>query len=201
MNNRIYLRVSTEDSQEFSRQTYILEKEGYKLDECIIYQEKVSGKSTKSRKELAKLLSETQKGDVVIVTEISRLARSTIDLWNIANEILGLGASLICIKENFDLSTAMGRFTFNIFGSIAQLERDTISERTKDGLAAKKKNGVVLGRPATIDKSNYDLAVEEYMNSRKSLNEIGEKYGMSGVSVYNELKKRGLKRLKKGELK
>lgn len=198
MSNRIYLRVSTDDKgQEFDRQTYILEKEGYKLDECIIYQEKVSGKSTKSRKELAKLLSEVEKGDVVIVTEISRLARSTIDLWNIANEILGLGASLICIKENFDLSTAMGRFTFNIFGSIAQLERDTISERTKDGLAAKKKNGVVLGRPKVITDELINSAVEMYMQGGHSYNEVGENFGISGVSVFNEVKKRGLKKPRK----
>lgn len=196
--NRIYLRVSTDDSgQEFDRQVYILEKQGYVLSECEVYQEKVSGKSTKKRTELLRLLKDLNKDDVVIVSEISRLARSTIDLWTIANEILDKGCSLICIKENFDLSTAMGRFTFNIFGSIAQLERETISERTKDGLAAKKKNGIRLGRPAVIDSEVIANAVNTYLTSKLSYEKVGKLFGISGVTVYNEVKKHK----NKGELK
>ena len=136
--------------------------------EFVIYEEKVSGKSMNKRVELRRMLSELEKADTVIVSEISRLARSTIDLWNIANEILNKGCVLICVKENFDLSTAMGRFTFNIFGSIAQLERETISERTKDGLAAKKASGVILGRPITLNQDNIEKAIDEYMNGRES---------------------------------
>jgi DNA invertase Pin-like site-specific DNA recombinase len=188
--NKIYLRVSTDDKgQEFDRQKYILESHGYILEDCEVYEEKESGKSTKKRLELKRMLEELSKGDVVVVSELSRLARSTIDLWTIANEILTKECVLICIKENFDLSTAMGRFTFNIFGSIAQLERETISERTKDGLAAKRKNGVKLGRPVSIDRNLMNNAIEYYKNNKLSYKQVGEKFGISGVSIFNEIKK------------
>ena len=197
--NKIYVRIST-DQQEQDRQIYILNEKGYNYDNSIIYQETLSGKN-RNRPVLIKLLDELRSGDIVIVTDLSRLARSVKDLWEISDEIISKKATLVSLKEMIDLGTSTGRLLFTMIGGIYQFERDVLSDRTKEALAAKKKNGVVLGRPATIDKSNYDLAVEEYMNSRKSLNEIGKKYGMSGVSVYNELKKRGLKRLKKGEMK
>ena len=197
--NKIYVRIST-DQQEQDRQIYILNEKGYNYDNSIIYQETLSGKN-RNRPVLIKLLDELRSGDIVIVTDLSRLARSVKDLWEISDEIISKKATLVSLKEMIDLGTSTGRLLFTMIGGIYQFERDVLSDRTKEALAAKKKNGAVLGRPATIDKSNYDLAVEEYMNSRKSLNEIGEKHGMSGVSVYNELKKRGLKRLKKGEMK
>jgi len=195
--NKIYLRVSTDDKgQEFDRQKYILESHGYILEDCVIYHEKESGKSTKKRLELKRMLEELVKGDIVVVSELSRLARSTIDLWTIANEILTKECVLICIKENFDLSTAMGRFTFNIFGSIAQLERETISERTKDGLAAKRKNGVRLGRPNSISQETLDECVKLYMTGKYTYEDLGNIYKISKISVYNAVKKSRLLTLK-----
>lgn len=188
MTNRLYCRTSTLDQFQ-DRQLFILKEKGYDESNSIIYEEKVSGKSTKNRNELRRLLNDLDKGDIVVCSEISRLARSTIDLWEIANEILKKDCTLICIKENFDLSTAMGRFTFNIFGSIAQLERETISERTKDGLAAKKKSGIRLGRPTVIDKETIDNAVKTYINNKISYEKVGKLFGISGVTVYNEVKK------------
>ena len=186
--NKIYCRTSTQDQIQ-DRQLFILKEKGYDESNSIIYEEQVSGKSTKNRTELRRLLNELSKGDVVVCSEISRLARSTIDLWEIANEIIKKDCSLICIKENFDLSTAMGRFTFNIFGSIAQLERETISERTKDGLAAKKRNGVRLGRPNVISNDIIEEAINTYINTNLSYKKVGEMYGISGVTVFNEVKK------------
>jgi DNA invertase Pin-like site-specific DNA recombinase len=192
--NRIYLRVSTEDSQEFDRQIFILEKAGYDLSQCVIYEEKVSGKSTKNRNELKKLLSDVEENDKVIITEISRLARSVIDLWEIANQIVAKKGNLVSIKENIDLETAAGRLMFTMLGGMAQFERDTISERTCDALNAKKKSGVKLGRPKTISDDVLDQAVNEYMNSKLSYLDVSNKYNISNVTLFNEFKKRGLNR-------
>lgn len=192
--NRVYLRVSTEDSQEFDRQIFILEKAGYILSDCVVYEEKISGKSTKNRNELKKLLSDIQENDKVIITEISRLARSVIDLWEIANQIVAKKGNLVSIKENIDLQTAAGRLMFTMLGGMAQFERDTISERTCDALNAKKKNGVKLGRPKTIDQETLDKAVDEYINSRLSYLDVSNKYNISNATLFNEVKNRGLSR-------
>lgn len=191
--NRLYCRTSTLDQFQ-DRQMYILNEKGYNESNSVVYEEKVSGKSLKKRDELKRLLNDLEKGDVVVCSEISRLARSTIDLWSVANTILEKECSLICVKENFDLSTAMGRFTFNIFGSIAQLERETISERTRDGLASKKAQGIVLGRPSVYSQEEIEQAIHEYMTSKKSLKDVASHYNFTYGTLYNELKKRNLKR-------
>ena len=187
--NRIYLRVSTQDNQEFDRQVYILEKYGYVLSECVVYQEKISGKSRKNREELFKMLKEIEKGDKVIITEISRLARSVIDLWEIANEINKVGANLISLKENIDLETAAGRLMFTMLSGMAQFERDVISERTVDALLAKKKNGVVLGRPRTIESKVIDEAIQDYVNGGGTFKQVASRYNISDATLCNSVKK------------
>lgn len=187
--NRIYLRVSTEDSQEFDRQIYILEKSGYVLSDCIVYQEKISGKSTKKRDELKRLLNEVEPNDTVVITEISRLARSVMDLWKIANEIVACEANLISIKESIDLKTAAGRLMFTMLGGVAQFEADVISERTIDALNAKKKSGVRLGRPKSISDEVMTNAINTYINTNLSYDKVGEMYNISGVSIFNEVKR------------
>lgn len=194
MTNRIYLRVSTEDSQEFDRQIFILEKQGYVLNDCVVYQEKISGKSTKKREELKRLLSEIKKDDVIIITEISRLARSVMDLWRISNEIVELGGNLVSIKENIDLKTAAGRLMFTMLGGVAQFEADVISERTIDALRAKKKNGVRLGRPNVISNDIIEEAIKTYISTDLSYDKVGKMYGISGVTVYNQIKKLNIKK-------
>lgn len=192
--NKIYLRVSTIDSQEFDRQEYILKEKGYDLNNCIVYQEKISGKSMSNRDELKRMLSEIKKGDNVIITDLSRLARSVKDLWLISDELLVKGATLISLKENIDLSTSSGRLIFTMIGAIYEFERSTLSDRTKEALRAKKANGIILGRPITLDESNLENAINEYMNSKLSMKVIANKYNISDASLCNTLKKKGLKR-------
>jgi len=191
--NRIYIRCSTEE-QSMERQEYILEKNGYVLSECKIYEEKISGKSTKKRLELKLMLKELEKGDTVVITEMSRLARSVIDLWEIANEITSKGCNLISIKDKIDLDTPTGRFTFTILGALGQMEREMLSERTKDGLAAKKKLGQRLGRPNVIDENIIELSVIEYLKGQKTYKQVGKEFGISDVTVFNAVKRyKGIK--------
>jgi DNA invertase Pin-like site-specific DNA recombinase len=193
--DRLYIRVSTE-KQILERQDYILQQKGYNLDECKVYEETMSGKS-RNRPILAKLLREVEKGDNVVITDLSRLARSVKDLWEISDELIKKEVVLVSIKENIDLSTPSGRLVFSMLASIYQFEREILSERTKDALQAKKNNGVILGRPVTIEKSLIDNAIETYMNSNKSMLVVGKEYDISNATICLELKKRNLKREKK----
>jgi DNA invertase Pin-like site-specific DNA recombinase len=175
------------------RQDYIIEQKGYKLDDCIVYEETYSGK-TKNRPMLKKLLNEVQSGDNVVITDLSRLARSVKDLWEISDELISKNATLISLKENIDLSTSSGRLVFSMLGAIYQFERDVLSDRTKEALMAKKKNGVVLGRPKTINDELMNDAILEYMSSDKSMMKVSKEFGISVATLCNKLKERGLTR-------
>jgi len=186
--NRIYIRCSTLE-QEYSRQVYIIEKAGYVIADCVIYEEKESGKSTKKRHELKRLLNDLQSGDSVIITDLSRLARSVRDLWEISDEIVSKKATLVSVKENIDLASPSGRLVFSMLSAISQFERDVLSERTKDGLAAKRKSGVRLGRPNVIDENIIELSVIEYLKGQKTYKQVGKEFGISDVTVFNAVKR------------
>lgn len=148
-----YMRVSTADKQEFTRQEYVLKD--YSIDR--IYEEKISGtKKACGRKEFEKLLEQLRQGDEVYFESMSRMARSIQDLIDTTNYIVKTKkAKVIFIKENLSIGgdsgmDAMSALVFNIMGSFAQFERDIIADRTKQALQAKKQQGVVLGRPKTI---------------------------------------------------
>lgn len=192
--NKVYVRVST-DKQIGERQDYLLEQKGFTQENSVFYEETYSGKS-KNRPILNKLLSELSKGDVVVVTDLSRLARSVKDLWLISDELLVKGATLISLKENIDLATSSGRLVFSMLGSIYQFEREVLSDRTKEALRAKKANGQILGRPITLDESNLENAINEYLNSKLSMKVIANKYNISDCTLCNTMKKKGLKRVK-----
>lgn len=192
--NKVYVRIST-DKQIGERQDYLLEQKGYTKDNSLFYEETFSGK-TKNRPMLNKLLSELQKGDVLVVTDLSRLARSVKDLWVISDELLSKGATLISLKENIDLATSSGRLVFSMLGSIYQFEREVLSDRTKEALRAKKANGQILGRPVILDETNLENAINEYLNSKSSMKVIANKYNISDATLCNTLKKKGLKRVK-----
>ena len=190
--NKVYVRVST-DKQIGERQDYILDQKGYNKENSLFYEETFSGK-TKNRPILNQLLSELQKDDVVIVTDLSRLARSVKDLWVISDDILSKGATLVSLKENIDLSTSSGRLVFSMLGSIYQFEREVLSDRTKEALKAKKANGTILGRPITLDETNLENAINVYLYSKLSMKVVASKYNISDCTLCNKLKQRNLKR-------
>jgi len=178
-----YLRIST-DKQSDDRQRLILSENGYNVENTIFMEEVYSGKTTK-RPMLIKLLSQLEKGDKVVITDLTRLARSIKDLWQLTETIIGKGATLVSIRENFDLDTAMGKMMFNIFGAVGQFERDTLSERTKDALRAKKQHGVILGRPLANDVS----AILDLYDNGKKAKEIASETGININTVYHHIRK------------
>ena len=136
-----YARVSTED-QHLDAQTSALEA----IDAERIFAEKVSG-TKKSRPELDRMIEQLREGDVVVVTKYDRLSRSLQDLLSIVEAVRAKGAGFRSLAEDIDTTTPAGRLVFHVFASIAQFERERISERTKEGLTAARKRGRVGGRP------------------------------------------------------
>jgi DNA invertase Pin-like site-specific DNA recombinase len=136
-----YARVSTED-QSLDGQLDALKAAGAER----IFADKITG-TARSRPELDRLLDQLRQGDVITVTKYDRLARSLRDLLDIVDAIQARGAGFRSLAEDIDTTTPAGRLVFHVFASIAQFERERISERTKEGLDAARKRGRVGGRP------------------------------------------------------
>ncbi|WP_066061413.1 recombinase family protein [Neobacillus soli] len=180
-----YCRCSTA-FQDMLMQIEALKAAGVKEDN--IFKEHVSGMK-KDRPELKRLLEYAREGDEIVVFKLDRISRSLKHLEELVEEFQNRGIEFISIHEKIDTSTAMGKFFFRMMGSIAELERDIISERTKEQLAAKKKNGIKLGRPA-VDKEILKDAFTLYESKRYSVKEITEKFGISRTTFYDYLKNR-----------
>ena len=136
-----YTRVSTEE-QNLDRQTDMMATLGVEK----VFSDKASGRDT-SRPGLKELLSFVRQGDEVVVESISRLARSTGDLLDVIDHLDKKGVSFRSVKEALDTTSPQGRFVLTIFGALATLERDTILQRQKEGIASARARGKHLGRP------------------------------------------------------
>jgi DNA invertase Pin-like site-specific DNA recombinase len=139
-----YARVSTED-QNLDGQLDALKAAGAEK----VFADKITG-TARSRPELDRLLDQLRQGDVITVTKYDRLARSLRDLLDIVDTIQAQGAGFRSLAEDIDTTTPAGRLVFHVFASIAQFERERISERTKEGLEAARKRGRVGGRPPAL---------------------------------------------------
>ena len=184
-----YMRVSTTDKQEFTRQEFVLKD--YHLDQ--VFEEKISGtKKACGRKEFEKLLEVLQKGDEVYFESMSRMARSMQDLIDTTNYIVKTKkAKVIFIKENLSIggengTDAMSALVFNIMGSFAQFERDLIADRTRQALAAKKEQGIELGRPKTIPEEIRHRVIA--LHGEMSYRDIAEELGISIATVSRIIK-------------
>ncbi|HII4398324.1 TPA: recombinase family protein [Clostridium perfringens] len=165
-----YLRVSTIE-QEQTRQEYLLEKLNIKFDKS--YEDKMTGK-TKERPQLNKMLKEVKEGDIVYCESISRLGRSLKDLIEIIDTLIDKGVRVVILKEGIDTSNKTYKILVGIFGSIAEMERETIQERTKQSIEAlkeikegtgeiKTKSGKWFGREEkTVNDLPYNF--EKYYN-------------------------------------
>ena len=181
-----YARVSTQD-QNLDLQTDALTKAACEL----IFKEKVSGKS-KERPELLKLFEKLRKGDTVVVWKLDRLGRSLRDLIDLVKKMQEMEVSFHSIQDGINTNTATGRFTFNIFASLAEFEREIISERTKAGLNSARARGRKGGRPAgyskeTIKKIKSVKILYDATNS-PSVQEIADNFKISRATCYRYLK-------------
>ena len=172
-----YARVSTDD-QRLDSQTDALSVAGTEK----IFADKI-GRSKRVRPELNKMLDQLRDGDVVIVTKYDRLARSLKDLLEIVEAIRERGAGFRSLAEDIDTTTSTGRLVFHVFASIAQFERERISERTREGLASARKRGRIGGRPSALTTVQKDEVRRMRDVEIRAISEIAQLFGVSERTV------------------
>lgn len=178
-----YIRVSTED-QSYDRQLQVFKEHGIVIDEDRIKEEKVSGKSLSGRDVLDELLNvQLKKGDILYVTEFSRLARSVQDLLSIVDILREKGVTLVSIKESLDTNTSHGRMILTILGAVAEFERNIIRERQAEGIRAAKERGVYKGRKKVV-RHDFPFWYESYMNRAVSVTSICNVLKISRTTFY-----------------
>lgn len=135
-----YIRISTTD-QNTARQEVLMKELGVEQ----VYIDRMSGKNT-DRPELKRMINYVREGDTVIVESISRFARNTKDLLELVEQLTTKQVEFISKKEAIDTTTPTGKFMLTVFGAVAELEREYILQRQKEGIAIAKQNGVYKGR-------------------------------------------------------
>lgn len=177
----IYTRVST-DGQTTDNQTIALRA---KYPDAGVVEETASG--AKKRPKLDELLTRLQRGDELIVAALDRLGRRTSEVLMLIENLEARGIVLKSEREGLDYSTICGKLVTQILVSVAEMERNIISERTKLGLAARKAKGVKLGRTATITPEQVEQ-VKAMREQGYTLEKIKEATGIS-VSRIHQLTK------------
>lgn len=197
-----YIRVSSQKQDVANQRHEILEyanAHGLRVAEWLEV-ELSSRKSDKARR-IDELKGTLQSGDMCITTELSRLGRSTGDVVNLVRALMGAGVRVIVLKQNLDLTQAKNDMTSKIlvtvFSMLAELERDLISSRTREALAAKKAAGVKLGKPkGTVQKSKFDAdreKIELLLRAGHSVRKVAKVLGYPNpVGLGKYLKRRGI---------
>lgn len=178
-----YARVSTGD-QDSRLQHDALEAAGcYK-----VFTDTASG-ALASRPELGKLLDQLRPGDTLVVWRLDRLGRSIRHLIDQLTELQERGIEFRSLQENIDTGSSGGRLVFHIFASLAEFERDLISERTHAGLEAARARGRRGGRPPLLSGDKLRTARKLYEQQDMTVAQIGEVLGVSRTTVYRALQR------------
>ena len=178
-----YARVSTVDQNE-ARQIEALKEQNCEKIFC----DKLSGKD-KNRPELKRMLDYVREGDTLIVTEFSRLARSTRDLLDIVDELMAKKVEFVSLKENIDTSTPTGKFMLTVFSALSELERATILERQKEGIEIAKRNGKYKGRkPIPFDEEEFKKECKRWIDGKQTAVATMKKFNMKPNRFYRKVK-------------
>src|SRR5215467_2925343 len=147
-----------------------------------IYKEKASGAQT-DRPELAKVIRRLDAGDVLVVTRLDRLARSTRDLLNIVDAVAKAGATFKSIHDAWaDTTTPHGKLMLTILGGLAEFERSLILARTADGVKRAKERGVKFGRPTALTTYQRQEA-RQRLEAGESQSDIARTFGVSQATI------------------
>jgi len=176
-----YARVSTED-QDLRLQRAALTGVGCSR----VFEEKASG-AKRDRPELARLFDQIGREDVVVVTRLDRLARSTRDLLDIADKLRAADAGLRSLHEPWaDTTSPAGRMVLTIFAGIAEFERELIHERTGSGRIAAKARGVRFGRPSKLTAEQITLA-QRLVAEGTSARAVATMLGIHPATLYRAM--------------
>ncbi len=199
MTTYAYLRVSTTD-QDIEKNRYdILQLANDKqLGSVHWVEEKVSGRVSWKKRAIGSLIDQMQSGDTLIVSELSRLGRSMLECMEILSIAAQRGIRIYAVKGSWQLDDSIqSKIVAMAFAMAAEIERDLISQRTKEALAARKQAGMKLGRPVGTGKSKLDkhrVEIEALLANGSTQAFIAKRYGTTEANLSRWLKKRGLRR-------
>jgi DNA invertase Pin-like site-specific DNA recombinase len=178
-----YARVSS-DTQDYQAQIETLKAAGCKR----MYSEKASGKSTNGRPELAKLMKALNAGDIVAVTKLDRIARSSRDLHNILDELKEREVGFVSLGDSWcDTTSDVGRLVLAIMAGIAEFERSLIRQRCDAGIQRAKAKGVKFGRPLALDASKRRKIAERYAKG-ETMRELALDYDCGEATVWRAIR-------------
>lgn len=172
-----YARVS-KDEQNLDLQIDALNV--YGVDE--IFEDKVT-EPRQNRQQLTELLGKLRAGDTLVIWRLDRLGRTIKQLFGLIKDFEEKGIHFVSLQEKFDTSTPMGKFVYDIFCAMSQMELDVKSERTKAGMIAAKRRGHFCGRKPKGNES-VENALKMYFSNELSINDILETTGLSKTTLY-----------------
>ncbi len=182
-----YIRVSTEE-QNTARQEALMKNNGIEK----IFSEKESGKNAE-REQLKAMLDFVREGDTVVTESISRIARNTRDLLSIVEKLTAKGVEFVSLKESIDTTTPQGRFMMTVFGAMAELDRETILQRQKEGIAIAKAEGKYQGRkPIEINQGDFKTICKSWRAGEITGVEAASRSGLKKNTFYRRVKELGL---------
>ena len=169
-----YIRVSTEE-QNTARQEVLLRELG--VDEVFI--DKASGKNA-DRPELTRMMEYVRRGDTVIVESISRFARNTRDLLDLVERLTEKQVEFVSRKEAIDTTTPTGKFMLTVFAAVAELEREYILQRQREGIEIAKAQGKYTGRkPIPIYWDKFSKLYGEWKSKSITVRDFMRRMGLS----------------------
>lgn len=157
----------------------------------------VSGRVSWKKRKIAQVIEGLQSGDTLLVSELSRLGRSMLECMEILSIASQKEVNIYSVKGNWQLDNSIqSKIIAMAFSMASEIERDLISQRTKEALAAKKKMGVKLGRPRGVGKSKLDEfrpEIEALLANGSTQKFIAQRYGTTQANLSRWLKKHNLR--------
>lgn len=180
-----YGRVSTTDQHSRAQLDALIEAG---CDPKLIFIDNGVSGIKASRPQLDLCLSKLRKGDVLVITRLDRLGRSVANLVALVDKLGQMDVELVVTTQGLDTTTPGGKLLFNIMASIAEFERDLISERTREGLKAAKARGKLGGRKVSYTEHQAQTARDLHAKGELTAEEIGSVLGKSRATVYRMIR-------------
>lgn len=177
-----YVRVSTEE-QNTARQEIMLRELG--VDELFV--DRASGKNA-DRPELNRMMNFVRRGDTVIVESISRFARNTRDLLDLVEQLTAKQVEFVSRKEAIDTTTPTGKFMLTVFAAVAELEREYVLQRQREGIVIAKQQGKYRGRPPKV-YPDFERIAARWQKGEITAMQAMKQLGMSKTRFYERVKR------------
>ena len=178
-----YVRCSTVEQNEARQLKMMEEQQAEKL-----FIDKASGKNT-DRTAFKEMMAFVRTGDIVIVESISRIARNTRDLLSVVSELTEKEVEFVSLKENIDTTTPQGRFMLTVFGALAELERESILERQREGIEIAKAEGKYKGRkPVEVNIEQFKEVCARWRAGEITATAAMKELGLKSNTFYRRVK-------------